>query len=76
MTKPTLHKQRIGTTKAFTTFVSLPVPLQRPITGGCQCAFCKAHPNRPPMWDTLATDGVDSWTVHYPEPWHREEIVK
>lgn len=50
-----------------TTFVKLPPHLQKEITGGCQCAFCKSHPNKTPTWDVLATDGKTSWTVHYPE---------
>lgn len=50
-----------------TTFVKLPVSLQREIVGGCQCNYCKAHPAKTPVWDALATDGETSWTVHYPE---------
>lgn len=53
--------------RADTTFVRLPVPLQKEITGGCQCTFCKAHPHKKPAWDVLATDGKISWAVHYPE---------
>jgi hypothetical protein len=53
-----------------TLFVALPPELQRPIEGGCQCRFCKADLNKPPMWDTLAiaanAEGR-TWTVHYPE---------
>jgi hypothetical protein len=50
-----------------TTFVKLPVSLQQEITGGCQCSYCKSHPTKSPRWDTLATDGKTSWTVHYPD---------
>ncbi len=46
--------------------------LQRPCDG-CDCPYCKAHPNETPSWDTLAiplkispTDF--SWTVHMPDP--------
>jgi hypothetical protein len=51
-----------------TTFIKLPENLRRPITGGCQCPFCKAHPHLIPQWDTLASGrrGL-AWTVHYPE---------
>jgi hypothetical protein len=51
-------------------FVALPVELQRTIEGGCSCAYCKAHPDKTPMWDTLAIDARaqrHTWTVHYPE---------
>jgi hypothetical protein len=51
----------------MTMFIPLPTRLRRPITGGCECPFCKAHPHQQPMWDTLATDGKESWTIHYPE---------
>lgn len=54
-------------TRESTTFIRLPDSLQRPITGGCQCSYCKAHPAKAPAWDTLASDGKTSWTVHYPE---------
>jgi hypothetical protein len=52
-----------------TSFVALPVEAQRPIAGGCQCPYCQNHPDKTPMWDTLAI-GADSpfaWTVHYPD---------
>ena len=51
-----------------TNFVSLPPPAQRPIDGGCHCSFCKANPDRTPMWDTLAfTNSEDAFTVHMPD---------
>jgi hypothetical protein len=53
-----------------TLFVALPAELQRTIEGGCQCLYCKDHPDKPPMWDTLAIDAKaqrHTWTVHYPE---------
>ena len=54
-------------TRANTTFIKLPPALHRAIPGGCQCPYCKAHPARAPAWDTLASDGKTSWTVHYPQ---------
>lgn len=52
-----------------TSFVALPVEAQLPIPHGCSCPFCKAHPDKPPMWDTLAVsaDEPRAWTVHYPD---------
>lgn len=53
-----------------TIFFPLPSNAQRPIEGGCQCTFCKAHPGSTPMWDTLAVSSGKrdyTWTVHYPE---------
>ena len=50
-----------------TTFIRLPAKLRLPILGGCQCPHCKAHPANTPEWDTLASDGESSWTVHFPD---------
>jgi hypothetical protein len=52
-----------------TFFARLPENAKRAIDGGCQCAFCKAHPDKTPAWDTLAVDpdSCTAWTVHYPE---------
>lgn len=50
-----------------TTFIRLPANAQTKIKGGCQCPYCKDHPHREPMWDTVATDGNSVWTVHYPD---------
>lgn len=57
-----------------TLFVPLPVSAQSPISGGCSCSFCTKHPDRKPMWDTLAIaadrpdhDRDTTWTVHFPE---------
>ncbi len=53
-------------------FLRLPVALQRKI-GRCDCPFCKAHPGRVPMWDTLGVslESQDAknatWTVHAPD---------
>ena len=64
--------QVIGRT-ASTIFVRLPDDAQRPC-GTCSCSYCKANPERTPMWDTLAiatskpADGPDTvWTVHMPD---------
>lgn len=51
-------------------FVPLPGGERRPINGGCNCAFCKAHPDQVPQWDALGintANPTDTWTVHYPE---------
>lgn len=52
-----------------TMFVALPVNYRSPIKGGCSCNYCKANPDKTPMWDTLAVnpDADYSWTVHFPE---------
>lgn len=56
-----------------TLFVRLPVELQTPIDG-CRCPYCTAHPDQPPMWDTLAISTAKpkptchhTWTVHMPD---------
>lgn len=53
-----------------TIHVALPTDLQRPIKGGCSCGYCAAHPDRMPMWDTLAIprngEGY-SYSVHFPD---------
>ena len=53
-----------------TLFVALPLDARRTIEGGCQCPYCKAHPESKAAWDTLAmaASGNDrTWIVHYPE---------
>lgn len=54
-----------------TIFTPLASQAKRLIPGGCQCDWCKSHPNETPMWDTLAIDATsehsNAWTVHYPE---------
>jgi hypothetical protein len=57
------------TRKDGTTFMPLPSTMHKPITGGCECPFCHAHPDKTPMWDTLAghPDKRYTWVVHYPE---------
>jgi hypothetical protein len=52
-----------------TVFLRLPLDMQRPIPGGCQCPYCHAHRDLVPMWDTLAAhpDARHAWTVHYPD---------
>lgn len=54
-----------------TLFIRLPTELQTPIDL-CRCPYCAAHPNEPPMWDTLAVaqgevDRDFTWTVHMPD---------
>ena len=57
-------------------YMRLPAALQRPITGGCSCSFCRQHPDRTPAWDTLAIttrrpqqqSADHAWTVHMPDP--------
>jgi|SRR5215831_7661259 len=57
-------------------YVRIPAEIAQPINGGCQCAYCKAHPEQIPTWDTLGipiTETLSSrprgmtWTVHAPE---------
>lgn len=50
-------------------FAPLPVNDRRPINGGCQCQFCKAHPDRIPQWDAVGIEPetLTQWIVHYPE---------
>lgn len=53
-----------------TVFLPLPYAMRKPITGGCQCDYCKAHPHNVPCWDTVAWNPrqvTSSWSVHYPE---------
>ena len=52
-----------------TLFVALPPGATVAILQGCQCAFCKANPDKTPSWDTLAIDPESerAWTVHFPE---------
>lgn len=62
--------------KPTTIFVPIPRSLARDIDGGCQCDYCKAHPEIAPKWDCLAIPaGMDgnqhAWTVHMPEPGKR-----
>jgi hypothetical protein len=51
-------------------YVELPAELRRPITGGCSCRYCKAHPAELPTWNVLVVPvgGRDhTWTVHNPD---------
>jgi len=50
-------------------FVSLPSELRRPC-GGCNCDYCKKHPELEPSWDTLAVPTKEdghTHVCHYPE---------
>ena len=63
------------TRSGISIFIPLPVEMQTPIKGGCECSFCKEHPEKVPMWDTLAVyANAPDWikddtavTIHYPE---------
>jgi len=60
------------TRKRDTIYVPLPPEARRRIAGGCQCPYCRAHPERIPQWDTLALSATPlerdfTFTVHYPE---------
>jgi hypothetical protein len=54
-----------------TIFIPLPRLFQTEIKGGCNCDFCRSHPNEIPAWDTIAVDATGTnkrtWTVHAPE---------
>lgn len=55
-------------------FIPLPPAVRRDIPGGCDCTWCKAHPEFVPQWDTLSIaakaprNGRDEYTttVHFP----------
>jgi hypothetical protein len=54
-----------------TRYIRLPDSLATPVGGGCNCAYCKSHPDEIPAWDTLVVpDGRENsrhtWTVHWP----------
>lgn len=56
-----------------TLFIPLPRDLALNIDGGCDCEYCKAHPDVTPKWDALALaakpknrHGDHTWTVHFP----------
>jgi hypothetical protein len=43
---------------------------RRPITWGCECPYCKAHPEKSPQWDTFSIDtesGHYYGEIHFPE---------
>ena len=60
-----------------TLFVPIPKELAQDIPGGCDCPYCKAHPNETPKWDCLALPAKPEaktshvWTVHYPGIAHK-----
>jgi hypothetical protein len=68
----TLRSLRVRASKdGSTLFVVLPPEACEPVEGGCSCDYCKAHPDRTPMWDTLAVasdprDKPYTWLVHNP----------
>ena len=58
-----------------TIFIPLPPELWRTTGNECCCAWCKAHPELPSMWDTMVVSakppkkGATDFTsmCHYPE---------
>lgn len=51
-----------------TLFVRLPANLQRACSHGCECPWCREHPNTTPCWDALAVGPTgDTWPVHFPD---------
>lgn len=53
-----------------TIFIVAPIEARRPIENGCNCTYCKAHPDKTPMWDVYSVDAKSpTWAtlVHYPE---------
>lgn len=68
-------------------YLRIPQELRTPITGGCSCTYCKAHPKEVPSWDTLGiplnqdfrngtgiSQHAHTWTVHAPE-WQPSDRV-
>ena len=52
-------------------YIRVPSELQLPCNG-CDCDYCKAHPELEPKWDTVAVPVFPSkldvtWTVHMPD---------
>ena len=71
---------------ATTIFVRIPEGLAQPISGGCRCTYCTAHPEQQPRWDCLAISVEPeqasqpghsrpdtAWTVHFPDFFSREQ---
>jgi hypothetical protein len=50
-------------------FVPLPLSEQTQIPFGCGCGYCKAHPEKTPMWDCQGIDlqTEEIWRCHYPD---------
>jgi len=51
-------------------FVALPRESHRVINGGCGCDYCRSHPAKTPMWDTLVIDAAGkarTHVCHHPE---------
>jgi spore germination protein YaaH len=60
--------QIVGTLADGTRIFRLPPELRAPVVGGCDCHYCKTHPDQIPQWDTLAVPAVShTYTVHHPE---------
>ena len=55
-------------------YMRIPTDVSTVIEWGCDCPYCKAHPDILPRWDTLAITTEKSksydatWTVHMPDP--------
>ncbi len=71
LTPSTLAMNVLATT-AYAVYLRLPLELQRPCEGGCQCEHCEKDYHATPAWDTLVvpTGGkafATSYTVHLPD---------
>lgn len=66
-----MNAERIIARFGGVVFVRLPLELRRTFDR-CNCAYCTAHPDETPAWDTLAvpTDSAarHTWSVHMPDP--------
>lgn len=65
---PVVH---LDTRSGGAVYVRIPPDLRRDC-GGCRCAYCVAHPDETPTWDTLGIPletGREgrTWTCHAPE---------
>ncbi len=54
-----------------TVYVRLPATISKVIEFGCECDYCKAHPDLEPRWDVLCVPVSDklvnhTWTIHMP----------
>jgi hypothetical protein len=71
----TMDGQSIYVSKdGSTLYVAIPRELAADVTGGCDCPYCKLHPDVAPKWDTVAmaakpkgNKAERTWTVHCPD---------
>jgi len=71
----TMDGQKIYVSKdGSTLYVAIPREIAADVTGGCDCPYCKLHPDIAPKWDTVAIaakpkgDKAErTWTVHCPD---------